>query len=50
MSTAATSRRSTAALPGARLLYLESPTSWQIEALDVGALAALARARRASCR
>ena len=34
-----------AALPGARLLYLESPTSWQIEALDVGALTALARAR-----
>jgi cystathionine beta-lyase/cystathionine gamma-synthase len=34
-----------AALPGARLLYLESPTSWQIEALDVPGLAALARAR-----
>ncbi len=33
-----------AALPGAKLLYLESPTSWQIEALDVGALAAAARA------
>ena len=33
-----------AALPGARLLYLESPTSWQIEALDVTALAAAARA------
>lgn len=33
-----------AALPGARLLYLESPTSWQIEALDVPALAAAARA------
>lgn len=32
------------ALPGARLLYLESPTSWQMEALDVPALAALARA------
>lgn len=32
-----------AALPGARLLYLESPTSWQIEALDVGALAAAAK-------
>ena len=32
-----------AALPGARLLYLESPTSWQIEALNVPALAALAR-------
>jgi cystathionine beta-lyase/cystathionine gamma-synthase len=34
-----------ALLPGARLLYLESPTSWQIEALDVAALAALARKR-----
>ena len=33
-----------AALPGARLLYLESPTSWQIEALDV-ARAGGARAR-----
>jgi len=33
-----------AALPGARLLYLESPTSWQMEALDVAALAAEARA------
>lgn len=33
-----------AALPGARLLYLESPTSWQIEALDVPALAAAAKA------
>jgi cystathionine beta-lyase/cystathionine gamma-synthase len=33
-----------AALPGARLLYLESPTSWQIEALDVPALAAASRA------
>ncbi len=32
-----------AALPGARLLYLESPTSWTMEAHDVGALAALAR-------
>ena len=32
-----------AALPGARLLYLESPTSWLFEALDVGALAAMAR-------
>jgi cystathionine gamma-synthase len=31
------------ALPGARLLYLESPTSWVMEAHDVGALAALAR-------
>jgi cystathionine beta-lyase/cystathionine gamma-synthase len=32
-----------AALAGARLLYLESPTSWTMEALDVAALAALAR-------
>ena len=32
-----------AALPGARLLYLESPTSWTMEAHDVGALAAAAR-------
>ena len=32
-----------AALPGARLLYLESPTSWTMEAFDVGALASLAR-------
>lgn len=31
------------ALPGARLLYLESPTSWVMEAHDVQALAALAR-------
>ncbi|HWT56359.1 MAG TPA: PLP-dependent transferase [Rhizobium sp.] len=30
------------ALPGAKLLYLESPTSWVMEAHDVGALAALA--------
>ena len=30
-------------LPGAALLYLESPTSWAFEALDVAALAALAR-------
>ena len=33
------------ALPGARILYLESPTSWTMEAHDVGALAALARTR-----
>jgi cystathionine beta-lyase/cystathionine gamma-synthase len=32
-----------AALPGAKLLYLESPTSWTMQAHDVGALAALAR-------
>ncbi len=32
-----------AALPGARLLYVESPTSWTMEAHDVGALARLAR-------
>ena len=31
------------ALPGARILYLESPVSWVMEAHDVGALAALAR-------
>ncbi len=32
------------ALPGARLFYLESPTSWLFEPLDVAALASLARA------
>ncbi|MDE1149736.1 MAG: PLP-dependent transferase [Azospirillaceae bacterium] len=32
-----------AALPGARVLYLESPNSWMMEAHDVAALAALAR-------
>jgi cystathionine beta-lyase/cystathionine gamma-synthase len=32
-----------AALSGAALLYLESPTSWMMQAHDVGALAALAR-------
>ncbi len=32
-----------AALPGAKLLYLESPTSWVMEPLDVGALAAAAK-------
>jgi cystathionine beta-lyase/cystathionine gamma-synthase len=32
-----------AALPGAALLYLESPTSWTMEAHDVAALARLAR-------
>lgn len=31
------------ALPGAKLFYMESPTSWMMEAHDVGALAALAR-------
>ena len=31
------------ALPGAKLFYLESPTSWTMEAHDVGALAAAAR-------
>ena len=46
MSTAATRRRSQAALPGAKLLYLESPTSWVMEAHDVGALAALAKRAR----
>ena len=47
-STAATPRRSRPRCPAPRLLYLESPTSWQIEALDVGALAALARAQASS--
>jgi cystathionine beta-lyase/cystathionine gamma-synthase len=32
-----------AALPGAQLLYLESPTSWVMETQDVRVLAALAR-------
>ncbi|OQP86618.1 hypothetical protein BTR14_09200 [Rhizobium rhizosphaerae] len=31
------------AMAGAKLLYLESPTSWVMEAHDVGALAAIAR-------
>lgn len=31
------------AMPSAKLLYLESPTSWVMEAHDVGALAAIAR-------
>jgi len=31
------------ALPGAKILYLESPTSWIMETHDVAALAALAR-------
>ena len=31
------------ALEGAKLFYMESPTSWEMEAHDVGALAALAR-------
>ncbi len=31
------------AMPGAKLLYLESPTSWVMEAHDVGALAAIAK-------
>ncbi|MBP0482101.1 PLP-dependent transferase [Sagittula sp. M10.9X] len=31
------------ALPGAKLLYLESPTSWVMQAHDVGELARLAR-------
>jgi cystathionine gamma-synthase len=31
------------ALPGAKIFYMESPTSWVMEAHDVGALAALAR-------
>ncbi|WEX10588.1 PLP-dependent transferase [Chelativorans sp. AA-79] len=33
----------TRALPGAKLFYMESPTSWVMETHDVGALAALAR-------
>ena len=32
-----------AAMPGAKLFYMESPTSWVREAHDVGALAAIAR-------
>ncbi|KQS75294.1 hypothetical protein ASG25_09070 [Rhizobium sp. Leaf384] len=32
-----------AAMPGATLFYMESPTSWVMEAHDVGALAAIAR-------
>lgn len=31
------------ALPGAKLFYMESPTSWVMDAHEVGALAALAR-------
>ena len=34
-----------AALPGAKLFYMESPTSWVMETHDVGALAALAKAQ-----
>jgi cystathionine beta-lyase/cystathionine gamma-synthase len=34
-----------AALEGAKILYLESPTSWTMRALDVGALAEIARRR-----
>ena len=33
-----------AALPGRRLLYLESPTSWMFQVLDLAALAKVARA------
>jgi cystathionine beta-lyase/cystathionine gamma-synthase len=32
-----------AALPGAKILYLESPTSWTMQALSVGELGSLAR-------
>lgn len=32
-----------AAMPGAKLFYMESPTSWVMEAHDVGALATIAR-------
>lgn len=35
------------ALPGARLFYMESPTSWMMEAHDVEALATLAKAHGA---
>lgn len=31
------------AMPGAKLFYMESPTSWVMEAHDVGALAAIAK-------
>jgi cystathionine beta-lyase/cystathionine gamma-synthase len=33
------------ALPGAKLFYMESPTSWVMETHDIGALAALAKSR-----
>jgi cystathionine beta-lyase/cystathionine gamma-synthase len=33
------------ALPGAKLFYMESPTSWVMDAHDVGALTALAKAQ-----
>ena len=36
-----------AALPGAKILYLESPTTWLMQALDVAALAALAKSHGA---
>ncbi len=36
-----------AALPGTRLLYLESPTSWVFETLDLASLAEMARAEGA---
>lgn len=32
-----------AAMPGAKLFYMESPTSWVMEAHDVGALSSIAR-------
>ena len=35
------------AAPGAKALYLESPTTWVMQALDVGALAAISRAQGA---
>ena len=34
------------ALPGAKLFYMESPTSWVMDAHDVGALAALGQGAR----
>jgi len=38
-----------AALPGARILYLESPNSWMMETHDIAALAALARKHGVIC-
>lgn len=35
------------AMPGAKLFYMESPTSWVMEAHDVGALAAIGKRRGA---
>jgi cystathionine beta-lyase/cystathionine gamma-synthase len=38
-----------AAARGAKILYLESPTSWTMRALDVGALARIAKQHEAIC-